>query len=732
MTSDLRQLTSVLRSLIAGFVVAFLVAGVPEFVSAQVAPSPGPLPIVERPKPTPTPTPVDGETDWANVSTAWSTGTNWTSVTGSAPPAPGDVAWFKVIKGTDPKLTTASVSIAGLYFSSTTSSGYIITRTSPFAFTLTGSATDTSGGETSNATAVAIGANNTSGTNAISVAIALAPASGTTSTFFQAAGGTLDLSSSISIISGSGITLNLTGGGTMMFSAVSTYSGGTKIAGPTVINAGATATTVFGTGTLELNSGTLKNSTTTTSKTLANTVSITGNFTFDSGGSSALNVFTGAASTTTDVTLTLNTATTRFDSNPFTLGGNLTTAGSSRLNITAGINLGGADRTINYGAALGGTFNGPVDSSAAGNKLILAGNNLTMSGITAGATNVVNFDVNAPAGTMTFTGTNTFLGSTTVDAGTLNATSDSALGSSTAATAGLFMDPSSGTATVNFTSATPAIASLSSSGAGTSSVVLGGSSTATTLSVGGNNASTTFAGVISDKTGTNAAAIGNLIKAGTGTLTLTNANTYTGTTTIISSGGTLEVANNGSTTNGRIGSAATITVNSGGTLLLSGAGSADRINNAAGITLNGGTLAKGGGVNEGSTTAVGIGALTLTATGSKLDFTQSAGTLTFTSFTPGAFVLSITNYIGNGSPGGTDQLIFNQDEGPSGANHLSNFDFGFGAGVNVAESQVSSGFYEIYTTTPIPEPRTWIGGSLALATLLLTQRRRLVRLVNRE
>jgi hypothetical protein len=211
---------------------------------------------------------------------------------------------------------------------------------------------------------------------------------------------------------------------------------------------------------------------------------------------------------------------------------------------------------------------------------------------------------------------------------------------------------------------------------------------------------------------------------------LTGSNTYTGTTTINASGGTLEVANNGSTTNGRIGSAATITVNSGGTLLLSGSGSADRINNAAGITLNGGTLAKGAGVNEGSTSAVGMGALTLTAANSAISFTQSPGTLTFASFTPGAFVLSITNYIGNGSPGGTDQLIFDQEQ--QARIGLNNFDFGFGAGVNVAQFDLMNGFYEIYTTTPIPEPSTYVGGSLALAILLFTQRRRLVRLVNRE
>jgi autotransporter-associated beta strand protein len=533
-----------------------------------------------------------GETDWKNTSTTWSTAGSWTVVSGSAPPAPGDVAWFTATEAFNPSLASTSPNIAGLYFSTTGSSGYSFTRTSG-AFTLTGSATSI-GVETSNATAVAIGANNTSGVNSIAVPITLAPASGSTSTFFQAAGGQLTLTST-TVISGTGILLNLTGGGTMSFASTSIYDGGTKIAGPTVINA--QATTPFGTGTLELNSGTLKNSTTSTNRTLANVVSITGDFTFDSGGSGALNVFTGGASTTGDRIVTVNTATTRFDTNPVTLGGNLTTAGTSRLNITSGINLGGADRTITYGAALSGTFNGAVDSSASGNKLVLAGNNLTMNGITAGATNVVNFDVNAPAGTMTFSGTNTFLGSVTVDAGTLNATSDSALGSSTAATAGLAMTPSSGTATVNFTSSTPAIASLASSGAGTSKVVLGnaGASSATTLSVGGNNASTTFAGTISDNTATNAAAIGNFTKTGTGTLTLSGANTYTGTTTV--SGGTLSVT-------GSISSSSAVSVSGGATLSGSGTVGAVAVTGTLAGTLHTGLISGSGIVAPGNSPGI--------------------------------------------------------------------------------------------------------------------------------
>ncbi|WP_158298707.1 autotransporter-associated beta strand repeat-containing protein [Sphingomonas psychrotolerans] len=66
------------------------------------------------------------------------------------------------------------------------------------------------------------------------------------------------------------------------------------------------------------------------------------------------------------------------------------------------------------------------------------------------------------------------------------------------------------------------------------------------LTVGGLNLSTTFAGVI----GQDAVSTLSLVKDGTGTLTLTGANNYTGTTTI--SAGTLQVGNGG--TSGRLGS----------------------------------------------------------------------------------------------------------------------------------------------------------------------------------
>src|SRR5438309_2268645 len=64
---------------------------------------------------------------------------------------------------------------------------------------------------------------------------------------------------------------------------------------------------------------------------------------------------------------------------------------------------------------------------------------------------------------------------------------------------------------------------------GEGSVLLG----ANTLTIGSNNQSTTFSGVIQDS--------GGLTKTGTGTLTLTGSNLYTGNTTV--TGGVLEVSN---------------------------------------------------------------------------------------------------------------------------------------------------------------------------------------------
>ncbi len=107
--------------------------------------------------------------------------------------------------------------------------------------------------------------------------------------------------------------------------------------------------------------------------------------------------------------------------------------------------------------------------------------------------------------------------------------------------------------------------------AGEGTVALGSKS----LTVGGNNANTVFSGVIKDG-GVAGGTGGMLIKEGTGKLTLSGTQTYTGATTI--NAGNLNV-------NGSIARSSVVNLNKGGTL--SGSG------NFGNVVNNGGTLSPG-------------------------------------------------------------------------------------------------------------------------------------------
>ena len=144
------------------------------------------------------------------------------------------------------------------------------------------------------------------------------------------------------------------------------------------------------------------------------------------------------------------------------------------------------------------------------------------AGVIAGAGGVTQIGT----GTTILTGANTYSGGTIITAGTLEAGSPSALSQNSEFTVNSILDLHGFNGT---------IASLSGTGA-----VLNNDATAAALAVGNNNASTTFSGVLQD--GTSAL---QLTTSGTGTLTLTGANTYSGGTTI--SVGTLQVGNGGAT-----------------------------------------------------------------------------------------------------------------------------------------------------------------------------------------
>lgn len=210
--------------------------------------------------------------------------------------------------------------------------------------------------------------------------------------------------------------------------------------------------------------------------------------------------------------------------NTVSLGGNLTWSG---LRITSPGGLVTINGTTAQTLTLGTSG---IDMSAATVDLTLnclvklgsnqiwditSGRTLLASGVVSGTGSLTKNGL----GTLTLSGTNTFSGNVTINAGTISISTPSSLGSGTTA---LTINPT-GILQATGTFTTSRVVTLGGTG---------GASSGGTLDVTAAN-NETRTGVISGS--------GSLTKTGTGTLTLSAVNTYTGDTFI--NGGTLSIGN---------------------------------------------------------------------------------------------------------------------------------------------------------------------------------------------
>ena len=273
-------------------------------------------------------------------------------------------------------------------------------------------------------------------------------------------------------------------------------------------------------------------------------VSSAGGLNKTGGGSlilNAANTFVNSAGTRlSDGTLVLNNAAALGDvTNPLVIG-NVAPVNGVPLGILAGsvaVTLAANPVTVNQDFTFGGT--------AASNNLTIAGTvalsgNRTISVTSPQVTGTISGQVSGLASSLTKTGAGTLLlsstannyaGGTTVAGGVLKAGAGGAVPANSALTvnAGAAFDTNG---------QSNSIGSLSGDTLTTGGLVTNSSTTvASTLTAGNDNTSTTFAGVITNNT----AAL-NVIKSGSGTLTLAGTNSYTGNTTIQTSG-TLRVTN---------------------------------------------------------------------------------------------------------------------------------------------------------------------------------------------